>query len=93
MNEVLNAIITRRSCKSFKPDMISQQDIDQVIESGLYAASGLNTQSPIIIAVTDKETRDLLSALNRKHDPRTRPDPFYGAPVVLVVLAPRNIPT
>ena len=93
MNEVLNAIITRRSCKSFKPDMISQQDIDQVIESDLYAASGLNTQSPIIIAVTDKETRDLLSALNRKYDPRNRPDPFYGAPVVLVVLAPRNIPT
>ena len=62
MNEVLNAIITRRSCKSFKPDMISQQDIDQVIEAGLYAASGLNTQSPIIIAVTDKETRVFLGA-------------------------------
>ena len=93
MNEVLNAIIARRSCKSFKPDMISQHDIDQVIEAGLYAASGLNTQSPIIIAVTDKETRDLLSALNRKFDPRNRPDPFYGAPAVLVVLAPRNIPT
>ena len=93
MNEVLNAIITRRSCKICKPDMIPQQDIDQVIEAGLYAASGLNSQSPIIIAVTDKETRDLLSALNRRFDPRNRPDPFYGAPVVLVILAPRNIPT
>ena len=93
MNEIMNAIITRRSCKTYKPDMICQQDIDQVIEAGLYAASGLNTQSPIIIAVTDKETRNLLSALNKKYDPMNRPDPFYGAPVVVVVLAPKNIPT
>ena len=93
MNEIVNAIITRRSCKSFKPDMISQEDIDQIIEAGLYAASGLNTQSPIIIAVTDKGIRDKLSALNKKYDPKNRVDPFYGAPVVLVVLAPKNIPT
>ena len=93
MNEIMNAIITRRSCKKYKLDMICQQDINQVIEAGLYAASGLNTQSPIIIAVTDKETRNLLSALNKKYDPMNRPDPFYGAPVVLVTLAPKNIPT
>lgn len=93
MNEMINAIIGRRSCKSFKPDMIPQQDIDQIIEAGLYAASGMNAQSPIIVAVTDRETRDKLSALNRKYDARNRPDPFYGAPVVLVVLAPKSIPT
>ena len=93
MNEIINAIIARRSCKKYKSDMICRQDINQVIEAGLYAASGLNTQSPIIIAVTDKETRDLLSTINKKYDPMNRPDPFYGAPVVIVVLAPKNNPT
>lgn len=93
MNDIMNAIITRRSCKKYKQDMIDREDIDQVIEAGLYAASGLNKQSPIIIAVTDTETRNLLSALNKKYDPMNRPDPFYGAPVVLVVLAPKDVST
>ena len=93
MNEVIQNILTRRSCKAYKSDMVEAEIIDQIIEAGLYAASGMNMQSPIIIAVTDKETRDMLSALNRKYDKQNRPDPFYGAPIVLVVLAPKDIPT
>lgn len=93
MNEILTAIRERRSCKSFKSDMVPTEIIDQIIEAGLFAASGMGMQSPIILAVTDKAVRDKLSELNSKYDFRHRPDPFYNAPVVLVVLADKSIPT
>ena len=93
MNEILQGILNRRSCKKFKPDMVPMEIIDQIIEAGLFAPNGMGKQSPVILAVTDKETRDKLSRLNRKYDPFKREDPFYGAPVVLVVIAPKNIPT
>ena len=93
MNEVLNAILSRRSCKKYKPDMVPDQLIDQVIEAGLYAASAMGWQSPIILAVKDKDTRDLLSGLNAKYDPFKRKDPFYGAPVVLAVLVEKKVRT
>lgn len=93
MNDVIQAMIERRSCKKYKPDMVPQELVEQVIEAGLYAASAMNRQSPIIVAVTEKETRDKLSGLNAKYDVQKRPDPFYGAPVVLVVLAEKNAGT
>ncbi|MBQ8297037.1 MAG: nitroreductase [Ruminococcus sp.] len=93
MNEVIKNIITRRSCKSFKPDMVSDEIINQIVEAGLHAASGMGKQSPIILVVTDKAERDKLSELNAKYDPMHRTDPFYNAPVVLAVLVPENVPT
>ena len=84
-NDILNAMIERRSIRGFKPDMPSEELIHDVIEAGLYAASGMGKQSPIIIEVTDKETRDKLSGLNAEIMGKDI-DPFYGAPVVLIVL-------
>lgn len=93
MNDVIQNMITRRSCKQYKGDPVPDEIIDQIIEAGLYAASGMGKQSPIILAVTDKKIRDELSRLNAKYDPQKRQDPFYGAPVVLAVLAPKSNPT
>ena len=92
MNEVLNAILTRRSVRSYKPDPIPQEALDRILQAGEYAATGMNRQSPIILAVTDKATRDELSRMNAAIM-GTDKDPFYGAPVVLVVLADRSVPT
>lgn len=83
---------TRRSIRSFKPDAVPGELIDQIIEAGLYAPSGMGKQSPIIIAVTKKDVRDRLSAMNAEIM-GSQGDPFYGAPVVLVVLAPKERPT
>lgn len=66
MNEVINAIKSRRSIRKFKSDMPSREDINTVIEAGLYAASGMGRQSSIIIAVTNKELRDKISRENCK---------------------------
>lgn len=90
--QLLTLIETRRSIRSYKPDMVPQEILDQIISAGTYAATGMGRQSPIIIAVTDKETRDRLSRLNAEIM-GAKNDPFYGAPVVLIVLAGKSAPT
>ena len=90
--DLLTLMETRRSVRSFKPDMIPSDVIDQIIKAGTYAATGMNRQSPIIIAVTNKEMRDRLSRMNAKIMGSDK-DPFYGAPVVLIVLAKKEAPT
>lgn len=94
MSEVLEKMKTRRSIRKFKPDMMSEKILNQIIEAGTYAATGMNKQSPIIIAVTNKEMRDKLSKMNQEIGGwEAGFDPFYGAPVVLIVLADKSCRT
>ena len=58
MNETLQTIITRRSCKKYKPDRVPPEIVEQVIQAGLYAPSGMGKQSPIVLAVTDRALRE-----------------------------------
>lgn len=90
--ETITNLLTRRSTKKYKPDMIPQDVLDQIIEAGTYAANGRGRQAPIILAITRKEVRDSLSRLNASVMGASM-DPFYGAPVVLVVLADKSVPT
>ena len=83
---------TRRSVRSYKPDHVSEALIDQVIEAGLYAPSGRGTQSAVVVALTNERERADLSRLNAEIMGADI-DPFYGAPVVLIVLADRSMPT
>ena len=90
--DALTCIETRRSIRKYKSDMVPKEIIDKIVEAGTYAATGMGQQSPIILAVTNKEVRDKLSKWNADIM-GTDTDPFYGAPVVLVVLADKNRPT
>lgn len=92
METMINNMITRRSIRKYKSDMIPKETLDTILKAGTYAATGMGKQSPIIIAVTNKELRDKLSAMNAKIM-GTDSDPFYGAPVVLIVLANKERPT
>ncbi len=92
MNEALKNLMDRRSIKKYKSDMVPMEIIDQICEAGKYAACGRGAQAGLIIAVTDKAMRDKLSAMNAAVM-GTDTDPFYGAPVVLVVLANKEVPT
>ena len=94
MNEVSKCLEERRAIRSFKPDMPRKEDLEKIIEAGLYAPSGMGRQRVIILAITDRETRDKLSRLNRSFmGGMGGRDPFYGGPAVLVVLADKNFPT
>ncbi len=91
MNEIMKAIKERRSIRKFKPDMPTKEALEQITEAGLYAASGMGKQTVITIAVTNKEIRDTLSEANRSIGGWGEGfDPFYGAPVILIVLADKN---
>lgn len=92
MSEVINNMKTRRSIRKYKPDMIPEDVLNRIIEAGTYAATGMGKQSPIIIAVTNKELRDKFSKMNAEIM-GVDSDPFYGAPVVLIVLADKARPT
>lgn len=94
MNEVIEMMKTRRSIRKFKPEALPDEIIEQIAEAGTYAATGKNLQSPIIIAVTNKQLRDRISEMNRKIGGWQEGfDPFYGAPAMLIVLADKNVPT
>ncbi|MBR4556109.1 MAG: nitroreductase family protein, partial [Clostridiales bacterium] len=66
MNETLKVLETRRSCRNFRPDMITTDELQAIVKAGTYAATGMGRQSPLIIAVTDKNLRDQISEENRK---------------------------
>lgn len=83
MHEILK---NRRSIRKYKPQQVSDAHLDAILEAGLYAASGMNTQNTVMVAVRDKETRDQLQRMNAAVM-GTENDPFYGAPCVVVVLA------
>jgi len=93
----------RRSCRAFSSQMPERALIEKVCEAGTWAPTGHGKQSPIIVAITRKGLRDKLSEMNariwneltvqRGGTPREGIDPFYGAPVVLLVLADRKVPT
>ena len=85
-------LLTRRSVRSYTDEIPPMEVIEEICKAGTYAPTGMNRQSPIIIAVTNRELRDRLSKLNAAVMGADN-DPFYGAPVVLVVLADKNVHT
>ena len=92
MKETIQDILTRRSCKKYKPDMISDEAINTIVDCALAAPTGRNRQSSIILVVKDRAARDALSRANAAVLGADT-DPFYGAPVVLVVLAKKDVNT
>ena len=89
--EALSSILSRRSIRRFKPDPIAKETLDQILTAGTYAPTGMNRQSPIILAVTNKDLRDRLSRLNAQIM-GTDGDPFYGAPTVVIVFGDSERP-
>lgn len=85
--EALKVMEERRSCRAYKPEQITEEELQAVLKAGTYAPTASGKQSPIIVAVQDKETVDILRKMNAKIMGNPEADPFYGAPTVLVVLA------
>jgi nitroreductase len=94
MSEVMDKIITRRSVRAFTDEMPTEEQLETILKAGTFAATGMNRQSPIMIAVTDKKVRDELSAMNARIMGKDESfDPFYGAPAVIIVLADKSAST
>ena len=85
----IKLIETRRSVRSYKRDPVSETDLNKILEAGTYAPTGGGRQSPTIVAVTSPKYREKITELNEKVR-KTSKDPYYGAPVVILVLADGN---
>ena len=85
-NEVLKAIRERRSIRRFKTDQINDEELKTILEAGTWAATGKGKQDPLIVAVQNKETCDILRKMNAEIM-GTEADPYYGAPTIIIVFA------
>ena len=86
--EMLEAMKNRRSIRSYRKDLMIQEDVlQEILKTATYAPTGGGRQSPVIIAIKDKEMRDHISKLNAQIMGDKDADPFYGAPVIALVLA------
>lgn len=90
MNEILKAMKERRSVRKYTAQMPAKSDIEQIVEAGLFAANAMGKQETAIVAVTNRELRDRLSRMNAKVLGNEAFDPFYGAPVILIVLGRKD---
>lgn len=85
-NEVIKAMIERRSCRKFKVEQIKDEELQAILEAGKYAATGKGLQSPKMVVIQNPEVIAKLSKWNADIMGVTS-DPFYGAPTVILVLA------
>ena len=92
MNETTKVLCERRSVRSFKDSQVPKDILEEILKCGTYAPSGMGKQSPVIICIKDKTYRDKISALNAKVL-NSNNDPYYGAPIIILVLADKNIHT
>ena len=88
-NEVLKAIHERRSIRRFKPEQVTDEELQTVLEAGTWAPTGHGTQAPFIVAVQNKEQIETLSKINGEIMGVTS-DPYYGAPTLVLVFAPKD---
>lgn len=86
MNETLKTLNERRSIRAYRPETVSEEQLNRILQAGLMAPSAKGQQSPVLVAVQDPETVALMSRLNAQVM-GTESDPFYGAGTVVVVLA------
>lgn len=89
-NETLSNLLTRRSIKKYKPEQITEEQLQAILEAGQYAPSGMNKQSPVFVAVQDPATVEKLARMNI---PGGKSNPFYGAPTVVLVLVSTSVST
>ncbi len=92
MNETMQTMLRRRSCRSYTNEQIREADLEQILLAGTYAASGMGRQAAKIVVVQDPETREQLRKMNAAIMGMDG-DPFYGAPTVCVILADPEVRT
>jgi nitroreductase len=85
-NAVLQALRTRRSIRSYKPEQITDEELEAVLEAGTWAPTARGFQDPWIVAVQNPALLEKISRMNREVWGRDI-DPFYGAPTYVLVFA------
>lgn len=90
MKETLTDLKTRRSVRKFRPEQVSEEQLEQILEAGTYAPCGMGAQSAVMVVIRDKDTMEQLRRMNAAVMGNPAGDPFYGAPMMILVLADKS---
>ena len=94
MNATIKDLLERRSIRKYTEEQVREEDLEQVLEAGKSAPTGMNRQSPVIVVVQCPECRERLRRLAasvRGGNPDG--DPYYGAPTVCVIFSDPDVMT
>ena len=86
MNETMRNLLERRSVRGYKKDLVPTEVLDEILEAGKYAPSGMGQQKTLMVVTQIRELVAKLSKMNAD-GMGTKNDPFYGAPTVVIVFA------
>ena len=86
----LDIIRTRRSCRSYKPQQITDEQLNAVLEAGTYAPTSRGLQSPFIVAIQNKDLLKQLAEMNAEVMGTTT-NPYYDAPTYILVFVPDGL--
>ena len=86
-NKTLENICTRVSCREYSEKKVSLKKLQQILEAGMMAPSGMNRQIAFITAVRSKSNVEQLRSLGLENMNR---DCIYGASTVVLVHGPRE---
>lgn len=67
MNEVIKNMLERRSIRRYKPEQITDDELNTILQAGLYAPSAGSRQGVIIVACRNMEINRRLGEINHSH--------------------------
>ena len=84
MNEVMKNLLTRRSVRAFQPKQVKNEDLEQILQAGLYAPSAMNRQTWQFTVVQGENGRRKLTEAMQKalNNPNYN---FYQPPTLILV--------
>ena len=91
--EALEVLRNRRAVRSYKKDQVPEDLLKTILEMGTYAPTSGGRQKPYIVAVQDAETVAQLDKMNAKVMGNEDAHPYYGAPTIILILAPKGCPS
>ncbi|MCE5236144.1 MAG: nitroreductase [Clostridiaceae bacterium] len=78
MNETLNVIAERYSCRNFKPDPLSGETLHAIAKAAVQAPSGMNRQAWRVIVVKNKALIEEMDALGMEKLKAWEDKSFYN---------------
>ena len=92
MNETIKNLLERRSVRGYKEDLVPEEVLNEILEAGEYAPSGMGQQGTLMVVTQNPELVAKLSKMNAAVMGSTS-DPFYGAPTVIIVFSDSKMGT
>lgn len=94
-NPVIENIMARRSIRKYKDQPVEREKLQQIVECGINAPSGMNQQPWEVRVVDNTDYINGITEIYKKANPKAAEDPdfknmFRNAPAVIFVASPKN---